>query len=118
MIALITVAVTKNSQRFGDMVAGTTVIQMNRAISIRETILYQQNPNHKIVYQQVSLMSDKDANTIKEVLEFSREQNQPQHISLLTKKIKQKYGITEVKESDEDFLNTLLIDYSNYQFEK
>ncbi len=118
MVALITVAVTKNSQRFGDMVAGTTVIQINRQVSIRETILHQQNPNHKIVYSQVSLMSDKDANTIKEVLDFSRTQNQPQHIQLLAKKIKDKYGISELSTNDEAFLNTLLMDYTNYQFEK
>lgn len=118
LIAVITVAVSKNSQRFGDMVAGTTVIQMNRPVSINETILHQQNPDYRIVYQQVALMSDSDANTIREVLDFSFRQNQPQHLSMLSKKIKTKYGITEVKQSDAEFLNTLLLDYSNYQFEK
>jgi uncharacterized RDD family membrane protein YckC len=117
-VAVITIAVAKNSQRFGDMVAGTTVIQLNRPISIRETILNVQKPDYKIVYPQVSLMSDADANIIREVLDFSFSQNQPRHITMLSQKIKTKYGITDVKQNDAQFLNTLLNDYSHYQFEK
>jgi uncharacterized RDD family membrane protein YckC len=118
LIALITVAVSEKSQRFGDMVAGTTVIQMNRPVSIKETILHRQNPDYKIVYSQVAMMSDADANIIREVLQFSRNEDQPQHIAMLAQKIKSKYGIAEVKQNDAAFLNTLLADYSQYQFER
>ncbi len=118
MVALVTIALSKNSQRFGDMIAGTTVIQMNRPISIRDTILHRQKPDYKIVYQQVALMSDKDANTIKEVLDFSLMQNQQEHLSLLSQKIRDKYGIINELQDDRKFLNTLLMDYTNYQFEK
>ena len=118
VVALLTVALSKNSQRFGDMVAGTTVILLNKRISLNETILHRQKTDYKIVYPQIALMTDTDANTIKEVVDFSRSQGQPQHITLLTKKIKTKYGIAEVKQSDEDFLRTLLMDYSHYQFER
>jgi uncharacterized RDD family membrane protein YckC len=117
-VAIITIAVSKNSQRFGDMIAGTTVIQMNRPVSIRETILNVQKPDYQIVYPQVSLMSDADANIIREVLDFSIAQNQPRHLSMLSQKIKSKYGITDVRQNDAQFLNTLLMDYSHYQFEK
>lgn len=118
VIALLTVALSKNSQRFGDMVAGTTVILLNKRISLNETILHRQKTDYKIVYPQIALMTDTDANTIKEVIDFSRSQGQPQHIEMLAKKIKTKYGIAEVKQSDEDFLRTLLMDYSHYQFER
>lgn len=118
IVALITVAVTKNSQRFGDMVAGTTVILINKKVSLNETILHRQKPDYKIVYSQISLMSDVDANTIKEVLDFGIAQNQPQHITLLAKKIRNKYGITDVSQKDDAFLKTLLMDYTHYQFEK
>lgn len=118
VIAIITVAVSQKSQRFGDMLAGTTVIQMNRPVSIRQTILHQQKPDYKIVYEQVALMSDTDANTIREVIDFSVKQGQPQHLELLAKKIKTKYGITDVQQNSQEFLNTILMDYTNYQFEK
>lgn len=118
MIALITVAVTNKSQRFGDMVAGTTVILLNKPVSIKDTILHQQKPDYKIVYPQVAFMSDADVNTIREVLDFSFKQNQPQHVRLLSDKIKTKYGVSDVKHNDSDFLYTLLMDYTNYQFER
>lgn len=118
LIALVTVAVSNKSQRFGDMVAGTTVILLNRPVSLKETILHQQKPDYKIVYQQVALMSDAEANTIREVLDFSFKQDQPKHLIMLRKKICEKYGITDIKQSDSDFLNTLLMDYTNYQFER
>jgi hypothetical protein len=118
IVALITVAVSKNSQRFGDMVAGTTVIELNKKLTIRDTILHKQKIDYKIVYQQVALMNDADANTIKEVLDFSYKQNQPQHIKLLAQKVKTKYAITDVTQKDDIFLRTLLMDYSHYLFEK
>ncbi len=117
IIGLITIAVSKNSQRFGDMVAGTTVIQLSKKLTIHDTILNRSDPSYKIVYNQVSLLSDKDANTIKEVLLFAAAQEQTGHLKLLAKKIRQKYGIQEVKQDDEAFLRTLLDDYSHFQFE-
>jgi len=117
IVGLITIGVSKNAQRFGDMVAGTTVVVMSRKMSIHDTILNRQNKDYKIVYSQVSLLSDGDANTIKEVLQFAKLQGQPQHLRLLADKIKNKYAITLVTQNDEDFLSTLLDDYSHYQFE-
>lgn len=118
IVALITVAVSKNSQRFGDIVAGTTVIELSKKLTLRDTILHQQKTDYVIVYSQVSLMNDADANIIKEVLDFNAKQNQPEHINLLAKKIKTKYAISEVKLRDDVFLRTLLMDYSHYLFEK
>lgn len=118
LIALITIAVSKNSQRFGDMVAGTTVIHLNPPVTLQETILFRQKPEYTIVYNQVAMMTDKDMNTIKEVIDFCRKQGQEEHLKLLGNKIKEKYGITDVKQTDAQFLNTLLADYSHYQFEK
>ncbi len=118
VVALITIAVSKNSQRFGDMVAGTTLIELNKKLTINDTILYKQKPDYKIVYNQVALMNDADANTIKDVLDFSFRQNQPQHLTLLAQKIKTKYAISDVEQKDDVFLRTLLLDYSHYLFEK
>ncbi len=117
VVAIITIAASEKSQRLGDIAAATTVIKLNSNISLRDTILYQQKSDYQIVYEQVMLLSDKEANLIKEVLEFSIKQNQPQHISQLAKKIKTKLGIEESKEKDFDFLNTILKDYTHYRFE-
>ncbi|HOZ86630.1 MAG TPA: RDD family protein [Bacteroidia bacterium] len=117
IVGLIVIAVSKNSQRVGDMVAGTTVIVLNKKMTINDTILSRNTTDYKIVYNQVSLLSDKDANTINEVLLFAGAQQQSGHLKLLAQKIKQKYGIQDVKQDDEAFLRTILEDYSHYQFE-
>lgn len=117
IIGIVVIAASKNSQRLGDMVAGTSVIELNPKMTIQDTILNEQKPDYKIMYGQVSLLSDKDANIIKEVLQFAKSQEQPDHLKLLAEKIKNKYGIYGVHQNDEDFLNTLLADYSQYKFE-
>jgi uncharacterized RDD family membrane protein YckC len=117
-IAIITIAASDKSQRFGDMTAGTTVVQLNKPITLRNTILFQSQANYKIVYQQVALLGDADANLIKEVLTFNDYAQQIQHIQLLATKIKEKLSIQDVKEKDDIFLKTILLDYSHYQFER
>jgi uncharacterized RDD family membrane protein YckC len=117
-IAIITVAVSDKSQRFGDMTAGTTVVQLNKPITLRDTILFKTEGNYKIVYEQVALLTDKDANLIKEVLSFHGYTEKEEHVRLLAAKIKGKLGITESKEKDDVFLKTILLDYSHYRFEQ
>lgn len=118
IVGLITIAVSKNSQRFGDMAAGTTVIELNKKVTLKDTILSLQSSDYKIVYDQVALMNDADINTIKEVLDFHSKQNQPKFIETLATKIKTKYAIQSSEQDDWNFLNTLLKDYSHYQFDK
>ncbi|MBK9285802.1 MAG: RDD family protein [Sphingobacteriaceae bacterium] len=117
LIAILAVAVSEKSQRFGDMVAGTTVIHLNKKVSINETILNRMQSNYKIQYSQVAMLSDKDANIIKEVLKFSALQEQREHLKLLREKIQNKYGIHNPQQNDVDFFNTLLNDYTHYKFE-
>lgn len=117
IIGIIVIAASRQSQRVGDMVAGTTVIELNKKMSLNDTILHRQKPDHVITYSQVSTFSDKDVNIIREVLKFAAEQQQPEHLKALAEKIKKKYGIHQVQQKDADFLNTLLADYSHYRFE-
>lgn len=117
VVAIISIAASEKSQRLGDMAAGTTVIKMNTKVSLNDTILYNRKDDYKIVYEQVMLLSDKEANLIKEVLEFSIKNNQPQHMKQLALKLKNKLGIENGTEKDADFLNTILRDYSHYRFE-
>ncbi len=116
-VGLICIAVTGKSQRLGDMLAGTTVVELNNKVSLADTILQQQDPEHVVKYRQVSLLNDKDANVIKEVLEFSERSENDQHLKVLAEKIRVKYGITETHQNDREFLSTLLLDYSHYKFE-
>jgi uncharacterized RDD family membrane protein YckC len=115
VVAIISIPVSEKSQRLGDMAAGTTVIKKDSNASLRDTILYRQVPSYSIVFEQVSLLSDKDIAIIKEILEHSIANNKREHLKLLADKVKAKMGVS-VSWPDEDFLKTVLLDYSHYQF--
>lgn len=116
LVALIAVAVTEKSQRLGDLAAGTTVIKLNAEVSLRETILYKTQPNYKIVFEQVALLSDNNMAVVKQILEHSVANHKKDNIDLLAKKIKEKMGVS-TDMNNELFLQTVLLDYSHYQFE-
>jgi uncharacterized RDD family membrane protein YckC len=117
LVALISVAASDKSQRLGDMAAGTTVIKKGSNVSLQNTILYKQVIDYKIVFEQVALLSDKDLGIIKEILDHSLANNKPQNLKALAQKVKTKMNITTTL-TDEQFLKTVLLDYSHYQFEK
>lgn len=117
LVGLLTIAVTEKSQRLGDLAAGTTVIKTSSKVSLRDTILYKPISNYKIVFDQVSLLSDKDVGIIKEILDHSLTNNKLKNLTLLAQKVKLKMGVTTTLK-DEEFLKTILLDYSHYQFEK
>lgn len=117
LIAIISIAVSEKSQRLGDMAAGTTVIKLGAKISLRDTILYKQVSDYKIVFHQVALLADRDIAIIKEIVEYSQANHKPEALDMLTEKVKAKMGITSDLKN-EIFLKTVLLDYSHYQFEK
>ncbi|MDI9339706.1 MAG: RDD family protein [Sediminibacterium sp.] len=118
VVSIITIAASLKSQRFGDMAAGTTVIQLSKPITLKDTILHKLKSDYVIVYPQVAALSDQEANLIREVMVFATDpEQQKTHVRLLADKIKRKIGITDVKTSDDVFLKTILLDYSHYKFE-
>lgn len=117
MIALIAVAVTEKSQRLGDLAAGTTVIKLGSKVTLRDTILYKQVANYKIVFEQVAMLSDKDITIIKEILDHSITNDKRENLTLLAQKVKTKMAVSTTLDN-ETFLKTLLLDYSHYQFER
>ena len=118
LIALISIAVSKNSQRLGDMAAGTTVIRIKPTVSLKDTILLQKkHAEYTIVFPQVSMLSDADMQLVKDVNQFYKETQNDDSLIKLSQKIKAKTGIvTEL--DDEAFITTLLKDYNHYQLEK
>lgn len=117
LIAIISIAVSEKSQRLGDMAAGTTVIKLGSKVTLRDTILFKQVSDYKIVFHQVALLSDRDIAIIKEIVEYSHANYKPEALDMLAGKVKAKMGITSDLRNDV-FLKTVLLDYSHYQFEK
>jgi hypothetical protein len=99
------------------MAAGTTVIKLGNKVSLKDTILFKSVPDYKVVFPQVELLSDKDVAIIKDVLNYATENAKPDAIKKLTVRVKEKMGVT-TDMKDDQFLKTVLLDYSHFQFEK
>lgn len=118
LIAVVCIAISKNSQRLGDMAAGTTVIHIRPAITIKDTILQQQkHEEYAIVFKQVVVLTDADIQLLKDVYDFFIQTQNTDAIRKLALKIKIKTGIV-TDMNDGRFINTLLKDYNHYQLEK
>ena len=61
------VALTKKSQRLGDMAAGTILISTKNKSSLDETVFMETAVNYVPVYPEVMRLSDRDLNIIKSV---------------------------------------------------
>lgn len=117
LIALLTVALSEKSQRLGDMAAGTTVIGLKQKVNLSNTILYRTSNDYKVVFQEVSKLSDKDVGIIKDVFDHCEKNSDYIGLKQLANKVKEKMGITSSM-PDSQFIKVVLLDYSQYQFEK
>jgi len=118
LIAVITIASSKNKQRLGDMAGGTTVIQIRPAVTIKDTILQiQEKGGYKVVFPQVASLTEKDLEIMKEVHDFYTKTGNREALVKLSDKIKKKTGIVSTM-PEADFIATLMKDYNHYKFEE
>jgi uncharacterized RDD family membrane protein YckC len=117
LVALISVMATKNSQRLGDLAAGTTVIKMTSRASLHSTILYKAKPGYVLTFSEVAKLNDRDIAIIKEVYQHCRQSRDFDALMKLATKVKTQMGIGSVNMTAEQFINTVLADYSQYEFD-
>lgn len=116
IVALVVVAVTDQSQRVGDVVAGTSVIDLSYRMKNKYVVNSLLPDSYKPLYHQASELSSKQILVIKEVLS-NKSENRFELITNLTKKIEEillieKYG------SSETFLKQLLQDFQYFEEQK
>ena len=109
---VITITVTKNSQRLGDLAAGTVIVNTRSTMSIADTVFMNiSEQNYKVLFPEVMRLSDSDINTIKTVLTQTKKGNNLDMSYRVEAKVKEVLGI----KSDlypPDFLEKLLEDYN------
>jgi uncharacterized RDD family membrane protein YckC len=117
-LALPVAIISKRSQRVGDMVAGTIVISTKKTTSLRNTILTHLNPQYRIVFPQVAALSDKDVNTIRDVMLQSFETGNNQLLEYLGHKVKTTMNVFPPPQQlpTMQFLNIVLADYAHFNF--
>ncbi len=110
---IISIIFTERSQRIGDIVADTLLIDLKRRTSWEDTVFTELESGYKPSYEQVMQLSDRDINTLKSVIETVRKKNDPVLAGKISARIKSKLGI-EYDGTDLDFLQVLLKDYNYY----
>ncbi|MFY7811267.1 MAG: RDD family protein [Flavobacterium sp.] len=114
IVGIIALVLHKNTQRLGDIAAGTAVINLKNKYTIKNTILETINEAYLPIYPLVIKLSDNDARIIKTALETAKLKRDYSTLIKLRTKIEEVTGIKNVSGNDLDFINTVLKDYNFY----
>ncbi len=112
-IGIGSVLISQNSQRAGDLVAGTIIIDKKNRTSWQDTVFTEVETGYKPRYPQVMQLSDKDVNTLKSIIESVRKNSNYDLSMRIADRIRSKLNIQSDQDSL-DFLETLLKDYNFY----
>ncbi|HUQ66026.1 MAG TPA: RDD family protein [Flavitalea sp.] len=107
------IMLTQKSQRVGDIVAGTILIDTRNSTSWEDTVFTEISDHYKPRYPQVMQLSDRDINTLKNVIDTVKKNNDHDLANRIAQRIISKTKI-ETEEYAIDFLETLLLDYNYY----
>lgn len=116
VIGLISMIVSKNNQRLGDIASGTAVISLKNNINISHTILENIQENYIPTFPQVIALSDNDMRIIKDNYTKALKVDDRQIINKLSNKIKSilKLEIDPTKMTERQFINVVIKDYNYY----
>lgn len=111
MCAILCVALNKNHQRLGDIIAGTVVIKDIQQSSLNETWYVPVTESYKVQFPEVINLKENDIQIIKEVLMKYGNSENPFPLQRTAEKIQ---GILQIESHLEPytFLHTILSDYS------
>lgn len=110
-IGVVVILINGKGQRLGDIVAGTTLVSVKPRRSLNETLLVQVPEDHQVTYPNAHLLSDAQAQLVKDVLQRSPGADGHKVIAELAAKVRQVVG-ADVIQPDREFLFTVLRDHS------
>ncbi|SFS29979.1 RDD family protein [Lutibacter maritimus] len=112
-IALLTILLNGKGQRLGDIAAGTTVISEKKFISINDTVAVDIPEEYQPTFPQVTVLTDKDIQTIKELYLKAKRKGNHNIIVKIHQKIVDLTGIqTDLKPID--FVDIVIKDYNYF----
>jgi len=113
--AIISVALTDKKQRLGDMVAGTTVVNLSPKANFNELVFGPPPADYEPVYNQVTQLTDKDVVLIHDVIRnFNRTRNSTL-VYKLAMQLKSYLNVSYSREINEyQFLEIVLNDYNSF----
>lgn len=112
VVVLIFIAVSKKNQRLGDLAANTVVVNTQSPFSVNDTVYMQINDvNYSVTFPEVLKLSDRDINTIKNVVSLYHKEYNTETCDRLALKVQEVLQIHSNMYSI-NFLETLLADYN------
>lgn len=112
-IAVVTILLTGRGQRLGDLAARTTVISERPRVGFRQTLLIDLPEDYTPKYPQVTMLSDRDVQDIKNLYQDSIRNSNYRVIRSLSVKVSQLLEVTP-EEKPTDFIKTVIKDYNYY----
>lgn len=116
VIGLISMIVSKNNQRLGDIASGTAVISLKNTVNISHTILENLHTDYLPTFPQVIGLSDNDMRIIKDNYLKALRIDDRQVITKLSDKIKGilKLEVDPTKMTERQFIGIIIKDYNYY----
>ena len=113
-VAILSVALSKNSQRLGGMASGTAIISVKNLYSINSTILENIEDTYKATFPSVINLSDNDMRIIKDTYTIAFKGKDYKTIDKLRIKVEE---ITKTKKGNlrnSEYLKVIMKDYTHF----
>jgi uncharacterized RDD family membrane protein YckC len=112
-LAVVSVALSDNKQRIGDLIAGTTLVKTTPLNKFKDLFFTEAGTEYMPTYPQVSQLTDTDINLIYEVIRYFNATGNSMLIYKLALRIKAHLGVSYPKEINEyQFLEIIVQDYT------
>jgi uncharacterized RDD family membrane protein YckC len=112
VIVVIIIAISRKSQRLGDFAANTVVVDTESPFSVEDTVFMDiKEENYEVKFPEVLRLSDRDINTIKNVISLFHKENNTETCIRVAVKVQEVLKIKTDMYADE-FLEKLLADYN------
>ncbi len=112
LVVLILIAANKKNQRLGDMAANTVVVNTHSPFSVDDTVFMNiTEKNYVVTFPEVLKLSDRDINTIKNVVDLYHKGHNLKTCDRVGLKVQEVLQIHSDMHSI-NFLETLLSDYN------
>ena len=106
------IGMTKKSQRLGDVAANTVVVNTKSQLSVNDTVFMEiSQPDYVVKFPGVLKLTDRDINTIKNVVTHFYKTHNADTAGRVTQKVQQVLGLSTDMYAI-DFLEKLLADYN------
>lgn len=112
-LAVVTILLNGKGQRLGDIAAGTTVISEKMRIGLQNSLVVDLPESYQPKYPQVTMLSDKDVQEIKNLYQDALKNGNYRVIFYLSEKVSKLLQVTP-EEKPVHFVDNVIKDYNYY----